>query len=178
MHLRPILVAAFLAFLVHPATAQKSKGPHVCCPDKAECVVLGPGCAPSGMEVPVLASHRLPEVGSLARVVIDSPSTRRALALLAVGFSSSFNATLGVALPFDLAPIGFPGCSIQTSADAAIIPIVLHGQGQFQFHYRVPGNAKWCGAELAFQALVLGPNTTCRSAELLVSNGLRCLAGN
>jgi hypothetical protein len=180
MQLLPFVGPALLAgvLLVQPTAAQGSCGGTPLCPERARCIELGPGCAPAGMRRPELTSAARPAVGSTARVVIDSPSTPRAMTLLTIGYSSTFNPTLGIGLPFDLSPLGFTSCSMYSSGDAGIVPIMLDCDGEHEWRIRVPERAKWCGAPLVFQALILGPNTTAGSAEVLVSNGLACSVGN
>jgi hypothetical protein len=166
------------ALLLHPAAAQRCGGNEVNCPQRAQVSVLGPGCAPSGMQVPSLRCTARPSPGSTARFLIDSPSSRRAMAMLAIGFSSSYSEALGVALPFDMAPLGFPGCSLYSGGDAAIVGFLLDCRGEHVHRVRVPNRAKYCGTEISVQALILGPHTTAASAELLVSRGLLCTIGS
>jgi len=100
------------------------------------------------------------------------------MAVLVIGWSASFSPSLGVPLPAELAELGFPGCFLYSSADAATVPFMLDPNGDYEYSLPVPNFLKFCGVPLVFQTLMLGPSSTPANAELLVSNGLQCLGGN
>jgi hypothetical protein len=128
------------------------------------------------MRVPKLKKRHRFELGSSGRLEIESRSTRRASGLLPIGYSSAFSTSLGVALPLDLAPIGFPGCSLYSGGDGAVVPFVLDRHGEYTLCLDIPPFTKHCGTLLIFQALIL--HESCSGLELLTSNGLACTVGN
>jgi hypothetical protein len=161
------------ALTLSAATAQRPCDP---CAESASCTDLGPGCAPHRMHVPSLRSERLPVLGSTMRLQVRSKSTACAPGLLPISFSSTFSPALGIPLPFNLAPIGFPCCFLYSGGDAAIVPFVLDQRGEFTFCLNVPPLTKYCGTLMAIQALIA--HQGCKRLELLASNGLACTIGN
>ncbi len=143
-----------------------------CCPLAAIVENLGSGCAPSGITVPALTGVTLPMIGNDLDVQIDSPSTPSGLSLLAFGFSSTFNSVFNMPLPLPLGQFGFPGCTLYTSSEF-LTSVMLDGNGSGQFTLTFPPSAKWCGAEITFQAFGLTS-----SNEVVTSQGLRNVVGS
>ena len=100
------------------------------------------------------------------------------MVILVIGWSATFSPSLNVPLPAELGELGFPGCFLYSSADAATVSFMLDPNGDYDYTLPVPNRLKFCGASLVFQTLMLGPASTPGNAELLVSNGLQCLGGN
>lgn len=96
----------------------------------------GAGCPGSGGFVPkIVAAGGVPDVGTYLGAptfqlgLLDALGGTPALSIIGVS-NQSWG---GIALPFDLGPLGLPGCSLLASLDA-IVPVVTSGSG--------PGNGK------------------------------------
>jgi hypothetical protein len=133
----------------------------------ANVVPFGAGCAGSDGHQPVLGGGADARVG--ATFVLETHALLPgALVQNVLGFSTS--SWLGIPLPFDLAPFGFPGCRLLT--DQALVQSALaagsgSGGGVATFAWPIPNDAAFRGAVAYFQTLVLEP------ARLAASNGLR-----
>jgi hypothetical protein len=127
---------------------------------------FGAGCAGT-MGAPTLA----PALGS--RPILGTTFTAnlgslpQSLAVMATGFS---NTRFGpVTLPFDLTPLGMPGCSLLTSV---VLTQVATGTGNAAtWSISVPNDSSILGASFFNQAFVPSPSTN--PAGLVVTNGGR-----
>jgi hypothetical protein len=126
----------------------------------------GAGCAGT-MGVPTLA----PAPGSrpILQTVftVNLGSLPQSLAVMATGFS---NTRFGpVTLPFDLTPLGMPGCSLLTSV---VLTQVATGTGNAAtWSIGVPNDSSILGASFFNQAFV--PSPTTNPAGLVVTNAGR-----
>lgn len=132
--------------------------------------VLGFELATPGGVAPVLSAARPPRPWTI--YTIDLRAAReRSPATLITGLSDrTFG---GLPLPFDLTPLGAPGCSLLVSGE-----VLLSGttgmDGSLQFRLPVPWIPGTVGNRLFQQALVLDPVNPFGAAW---TNGLRLAAG-
>ena len=131
---------------------------------------FGTGCpAPDG-SVPMLApvAGELPRVGTTSHLRVSNLPLALTIPVFVVGFSDS-TAAAGYALPFDLAPLGWPGCEQLVSNEILYWTITTTGQADQAF--AIPAAAP-VGFEFFVQALVLHT-----PAGASVSNGIAARVG-
>lgn len=133
-------------------------------------VVMGFNAAVSGA-VPQLGATGTPEIGGTYSLTFAqaAPSTG---AWLVVGASDkkwgAFN------LPFSLASLGAPGCSVLASVDATVsVSIDAFGNGRASIS--VPNNKAFIQANLFHQGVIADPKAN--GLGLVVTNGLRAILG-
>jgi hypothetical protein len=133
----------------------------------------GQGCAGAGGAVPlheVEGGFPIPGNASFGMLLTRAAPQANALFLIG-GSSTSWN---GTALPFDLAPIGAPGCSLLAEYVAGVtVPTGggSPGTGIARLPFPMPSNTSYLGASFYSQWLVLDPNAL--NGVLAASNGLR-----
>lgn len=135
--------------------------------DRARIEVFGTGCSTSAGRLELVSRDgERPQLGH--DLVLDAGSVPpRSMTTLLLGFDDA--AWAGLALPFELAPFGMPGCSLLVAIDATE-PMVA-GSGVASHTLRVPLDRNLILAELLAQAITLG-------AESATSNGVRLVLGN
>jgi hypothetical protein len=84
------------------------------------------GCAGSGNHVPAIGANGLPSLGNSTFGITVASGPGGALATLAVG--DSRQTWLGAPLPFDLAPLGAPGCAV-AAPGLVLLGSTLSGSG-------------------------------------------------
>lgn len=137
----------------------------------AALVALGPGCAGSS-GVPRLASPtgQTPVLGTAFPLEVSQlPMTAAAIGLLGSS-STSFG---GTSLPYDLAPLGAPGCLLRVSID---VETGLAASGDPRaWNIALPGAPWLCGHRIHAQVVVL--DTAANAAGLSLSNALTLVLG-
>ena len=112
------------------------------CPRRA--IVIGGGCVDTNASLDLT---RPLQIGNIAQFDLDPASPSAIAAVLALGF--------GAIPPFDLTPLGAPGCTID------IAFVVAPGQMVFgpivSFPMAVPADPSLTGLEIYSQGLVLDP---------------------
>ncbi|MCA8976790.1 MAG: hypothetical protein KDC98_18860 [Planctomycetes bacterium] len=154
-------------------SGSSSSSGHGClCLSNASVHTTGVGCAPAGLTIPTLTEVGMPVPGNPVGVDVQSPSTPNSFGILLFGLSTTFDPVLNVPLPFDLAPVGFPGCALYTNS---VWPVAVgtDANGDGNYSTPIPALAKWCDRELTFQVFFLSSNS-----ELLTSAGLTQVFGN
>jgi hypothetical protein len=88
-------------------------------------------------------------------------------ALVALGFSNTMYGA--VQLPFDLAPVGMPGCSLRTSI--LLMQFVTGSNNTATWSLAVPNDQSLLGGLFYNQAFVIDPSAN--AGGLTVTNGAR-----
>jgi hypothetical protein len=110
----------------------------------------GSRCGPRGV-APGLTGSGLPQLGSSYTVNVASTASG-APVLLAIGVSDKLFG--GLTLPFDLTPLGAPGCSLLCSLDL-FAASSIGGSGQANFTVPIPNNNALIGLQYFHQALLV-----------------------
>jgi hypothetical protein len=105
------------------------------------------------VSVPALVATGVPRLGGgFQLAVVQGPPHH--LALLFWSLDASY--WRGVPLPFELSPVGAPGCSLYSGTDI-VSPIMLDGQGAFTAPLGVPNVPGLAGVTFFNQAAVFVP---------------------
>jgi hypothetical protein len=122
--------------------------------------------------VPVLDSKETPQIGNQFPVRV-SHARVSSFALLLLGLSNTnWN---GIPLPFDLGPVGAPGCSLLASGnDLQFMSTNAAGAGSFT--YDIPNEIYVLGAKFYNQCLVADPGTN--GLGYVTTNGCVGVLGN
>ena len=126
-----------------------------CDPDPgpvAGATTYGTACAGASGILPTIGTTGLPIAGVPFSVDVTGPASTPGILLIGV----SNGLFLGLPLPLNLTPFGFPGCFLNTSINLQL-PFATDGAGTASFNFVVPG----LGANPFVQALLLdsGPTT-------------------
>jgi hypothetical protein len=131
--------------------------------------VFGTGCA-GAMGIPTLAAGAgsSPTLGTTFTAAYGN--LPNSVVVNMVGFSNTL--ALGVfALPYDLTPNGFPGCSLLV--DPLVTQLIIGSANAANWTLAIPSNTSYLGAELFNQ----GASLQTPSPGLAFSNGLRSVVG-
>jgi hypothetical protein len=122
--------------------------------------------------IPSLYSTSTPQIGDTFRVRLAQarPSSP---AMLFLGFSDAN--WQGIPLPFELTPLGAPGCSLLTSIEHAQ-PVATNALGAASFSYALPNNIYLLGERFYNQYLVA--DRTVNALGVVMSNGGVGVFGN
>ncbi|HKB16514.1 MAG TPA: integrin alpha, partial [Planctomycetota bacterium] len=121
--------------------------------------LFGAGCPGSSGVAPLLQTaggDPSASTGNPGFSIVLSRAVPSAPALLLVGVSNAFWAAAGIALPANLAPIGFPACSLDVSIEV-LFPATTSAGGLEFVSLAVPANAGLAGQAVYLQAFVLDP---------------------
>ena len=88
---------------------------------------------------------------------------------------ASDTAWLGGALPFSLAGLGAPGCSLLASTDLSAT-VATDANGAANFNFSFPNQLSLLGSRLHTQYLVVDP--TANGLGLAFTNAVRTIVGN
>jgi hypothetical protein len=138
----------------------------------ANVAAVGDSCAGSDSHVPVFGARADARVGQVLRTELHGVAPAR----LAIGVhGTSTTNWLGIPLPFDLAPLGAPGCAVRV--DHALVVSTLtagsgSGGGTCFFDWPIPNVTRLRGSAVVFQAYVQDPST---QLGLVTSNALRAV---
>lgn len=136
----------------------------------ASATTFGGGCVGSA-GIPRLTADNRPWIGADFREMVTNVVPNSA-GFLTIGVS---NSTWGSArLPFDLAIIGMPGCSLLTIYDIAV-PLLADASGTASVTFKTPNSAALLSAQLYKQALA--GDTRANQLGATVSNGLSVRIG-
>lgn len=114
---------------------------------------VGQGCAGSN-GVPVMANANTPQIGSVFQLNVTNLPVGGGLFVMVMGFSTAFLPGFGP-LPFDLAPLGAPGCLAR--CDAPGVLFLAHGQGVGTYVLGIPNVPRFVGTRFVHQAYVFDP---------------------
>ena len=133
---------------------------------------FGTGCAGPNALVPSLAAlpGEVPALGTTSHLRVTNLPTTLTLPLFVLGLGNTVNAAPSYPLPFDLGPLGWPGCNQLVSFDVGSLQFTLTGQADLPF--AVPLNLTLIGLSFHAQAFVLYQPT-----GAAVSNGITGLVG-
>lgn len=135
-------------------------------PTAASHVSYGTGCSGNGAGIPKLATafDTLPWLQSTFVLELSNLPVTPTFPYLILGASrDSWN---GLLLPFDLSPIGMPGCTLRTSFDTKVDGTSVAGIARFQI--AIPLSLNLVGLPLFSQGLIYVPNANL--LQFLVSN--------
>jgi hypothetical protein len=134
--------------------------------------LLGGGC-PSSAGVAGLAVRPWERawLGETFRI----QCTRLPAGAAAVAWVAGFSATMsaGYPLPFDLGPIGAPGCMQRISIDTSVVTAASQGLATFAF--AIPNTMTLIGTRLHLQCLI--PDPAANAIGLVVSDAVRATVG-
>jgi hypothetical protein len=122
--------------------------------------------------VPVLYSTNEPQIGDTCRIRL-AQARAASPALSCLGFSNT--AWNGIPLPFDLAPLGAPGCRVLISVTDAR-PVTTNAQGAASFTYSIPNDIYLLRLAFYNQFVVADPGAN--SLGLALTNGGVGVIGN
>jgi hypothetical protein len=118
---------------------------------------FGMGCKGEGGYIPAINNTGLPRVGQPFQVYLANATGNRNAWLLVGKDKSKWGA---LSLPFDLTPLGFPGCRIYTDV-VQVVPTITQGGGSGQGYGVLPINVPpypiLIGAKVYFQWAVAVP---------------------
>jgi hypothetical protein len=117
----------------------------------AQYEIFGASCPGSGRLTPLLAFEGIPTLGGsmsvhLTRALANAP------ALMSIGLSDSD--WLGVPLPFDLTPLGAPGCRILASGQVLLVT-AADAAGNGAINLTIPNDGSLVGGSFFDQYWVL-----------------------
>lgn len=127
---------------------------------------FGAGCAGSA-GTPALGSETLAWLGGNLDVQL-SQGPALSPASIIVGFSAT-QTSGGLSLPFQLAAVGMPGCSLYTDPMLAL-PVVTDASGNAALGFAVPADPNLIGADIYSQALCI--DAPANAPGLTTSNGV------
>lgn len=138
---------------------------------------LGTASCVGSAGVPLIAGSGTPAIGSSYDVLLsDAPSGTAVI--LALGLSESWDATLGVALPFDSASVGGGlGCVLTTSLDLQL-PFVTDAAGRATMNLSVPMLPELIGGSILHSWIVIDPLAPANGLGLTVTSGMRAIFGD
>ena len=132
---------------------------------------FGTGCADHTSLVPDLFGAGEPEIGVGYDVGLDRVQPSSAT-IVTVGLSNT--AWGALTLPFSLAPLGAPGCSLLASGDV-LLGGVSNAVGRLSLRVGIPDNKSLIGRRIYHQALVLSPRAN--TFGWITSNGISVAIG-
>ncbi len=132
---------------------------------------FGKGCGPTSRGAPIIGASLAPLLGRNFDVTVTNarPSTA---ALLAMGASNSRWGA--ISLPFDLTPLGAPGCSVLVSFDL-LLPVATSTAGAATVRLTIPNNQALLGFRFFDQWTVLDPSAN--PLGMAFSRGARAEVG-
>ena len=136
----------------------------------SEFVPFGEGGA-SATSAPVLSATGRPAIGATFNLKITG-APANGMTFLAWGVSNEVDALSP--LPFSLAPLGAPGCTLWSSMDL-LLPGIADAGGNQSLPLVIPNVPGLIGKYFFNQAVVADP--AANSAGMLVSNSARILVG-
>jgi hypothetical protein len=119
--------------------------------------VFGPGC-PGSLGIPGNVATALPRIGQTLSVNFTNLAQNAGIVL--IGWSNTMAGT--VPLPFNLGPLGAPGCQVRVSADASMLAV--GGSGTVTYQLAIPWRLSFLGAVLYTQCLALNPSANALGA--------------
>jgi hypothetical protein len=119
--------------------------------------VFGPGC-PGSLGIPGNVATALPRIGQSLSVNFTNLAQNAGIVL--IGWSNTMAGS--IPLPFNLGPLGAPGCHVRVSADASML--VLGGSGTVTYQLAIPWSLSFLGAVLYTQCLALNPGANALGA--------------
>ncbi len=124
-------------------------------PPSASYTPFGTGCLGPNGQVPRLtaAANELPAIGTTSHLVVDQLPAALALTVFVLGFSNTWEASAGYALPLDLGVVGWPGCDQLVSTEVMVAVPTLTGEADYALTW--PMNAGLAGFTYYAQALVV-----------------------
>jgi hypothetical protein len=143
------------------------------CPPSAAYSMYGAGCKGTGPGngIPALSHTGLPQLGKSFTVDLNN-ARATAAALLVLGFSDKLWAALP--LPFDLTPIGAPGCKLLASGET-MGGLVTSATGTAKMTFLIPNISALGGLMLFNQFIVSDP--TVNTLQVVLSNGGKMTLG-
>ncbi len=139
----------------------------------ASVTAFGVGCPGPTATVPALAGvpNEPPRLGTTARFRLTNLPTTLTVAMFVLGTSDSIDpGPPAYALPFDLAPLGWPGCQQLVANESAALVATVSGQGDHTI--AIPPTFSLLSFTFFAQALVFYVPT-----GVAVSNALRAVVG-
>lgn len=130
----------------------------------------GAGCLGTG-GTPSLSANPEPWLGESVELVLDGLPASLVNCYVALGTSDSMWS--GGPLPFDLGPLGAPGCSLL--AEPALVQALIGLFGQARTRVAIPSDPSLAGVLVHAQGLVYDPSAN--ALDLTVSQGLELRLG-
>lgn len=112
-----------------------------------------------------------PGIGDLVLTLQGAPASTTAIAAFGIS-ATSWGST---PLPFDLTPLGLPGCKVYTDFSAQV-GTLTSSSGSSEFRLAVPANPFFAGAVLYGQWVVVDPRVS-PTIKLATSDGVRFKVG-